>query len=130
MTLTPKQARFVEEYLVDLNATQAARRAGYSARTAEQQGPRLLGNAGVAAAIAEGQSDLSDRAEITQVEVIADLRRLARKAEKASAFAPAIRARELIGKHIGMFGDNVRITGKGDGPIEHSVVLTVADEHA
>jgi hypothetical protein len=48
--MTPRQQRFVDEYLLDLNATQAAVRAGYSARTAEQQGPRLLGNAGVAAA--------------------------------------------------------------------------------
>ncbi len=43
-SLTPKQARFVEEYLIDLNATQAAIRAGYSAKTAEVQGSRLLGN--------------------------------------------------------------------------------------
>ncbi len=38
MSLTPKQARFVEEYLIDLNATQAAVRAGYSPKTAKQQG--------------------------------------------------------------------------------------------
>ncbi len=38
--LTPKQARFVEEYLIDLNATQAAIRAGYSKKTAKQQGQR------------------------------------------------------------------------------------------
>jgi hypothetical protein len=41
--LTPKQHRFVDEYLLDLNATQAAIRAGYSPRTAEQQAARLLG---------------------------------------------------------------------------------------
>ena len=40
--LTPKQTRFVDEYLVDLNATQAATRAGYSAKTANEQGSRLL----------------------------------------------------------------------------------------
>ncbi len=40
--LTPKQARFVEEYLIDLNATQAAIRAGYSAKTANEQGAQLL----------------------------------------------------------------------------------------
>jgi phage terminase small subunit len=41
--LTPKQRRFVDEYLMDLNATQAAIRAGYSTHTAEQQGARLFG---------------------------------------------------------------------------------------
>jgi phage terminase small subunit len=40
--LTPKQARFVEEYLLDLNATQAATRAGYSKKTANEQGAQLL----------------------------------------------------------------------------------------
>ncbi|MBK8117622.1 MAG: terminase small subunit [Candidatus Accumulibacter sp.] len=41
--MTPKQAAFVDEYLIDLNATQAAIRAGYSAKTAEWIGPQLLG---------------------------------------------------------------------------------------
>lgn len=75
--LTPKQRRFVEEYLVDLNATQASIRAGYSAKTAEQQGPRLLGNVGVAAAIAAAQAERSKR---TQIDADWVLTRLARDA--------------------------------------------------
>ena len=47
MKLTDKQKRFCEEYLIDLNATQAAIRAGYNKKTANQQGPRLLVNVGV-----------------------------------------------------------------------------------
>jgi hypothetical protein len=43
-TLTPKQARFVQEYLIDLNATQAAIRVGYSKKTATEQASRLLTN--------------------------------------------------------------------------------------
>ncbi len=54
--LTPKQHRFVTEYLVDLNATQAAIRAGYSPKTAPQQGSRLLRNAVVQQAIAVPES--------------------------------------------------------------------------
>lgn len=50
--LSKKRQRFVDEYLVDLNATQAATRAGYSAATANEQGARLLANASVAEAIA------------------------------------------------------------------------------
>lgn len=49
--LTPKQAMFVKEYLIDLNATQAAIRAGYSARTADRIGPELLGKTSIAEAI-------------------------------------------------------------------------------
>lgn len=71
--LTPKQAAFVEEYLVDLNATQAAVRAGFSARTAEQQGYRLLRNIQVAAAIAERKAKRIERLEITQDRVLAEL---------------------------------------------------------
>ena len=52
MPLTPKQERFVTEYLVDLNATHAALWAGYSPRTAPQQGSRLLKNVHVQAATA------------------------------------------------------------------------------
>lgn len=49
--LTPKQARFVEEYLRDLNATQAAIRAGYSEKTANEQGAQLLAKPAVAEAV-------------------------------------------------------------------------------
>lgn len=62
--LTAKQRCFVDEYLIDLNATQAAIRAGYSAKTAEQQGPRLLGNVGVSAAIAAAMKDRAERTEV------------------------------------------------------------------
>jgi phage terminase small subunit len=75
--LNPKQARFVEEYLVDLNATQAAVRAGYSPKTAEQQGARLLGHARVAAEIRQGQLQRSERTAITQEQVLAELAKIA-----------------------------------------------------
>lgn len=55
MALTPKQQRFVEEYLIDLNGTQAAIRAGYSAKTANEQAARLLANASISAAVAAGK---------------------------------------------------------------------------
>lgn len=77
MKLTAKQQRFVAEYLIDLNATQAAIRAGYSEKTALQQGPRLLGNVGVAAAIAAAKRERSERTEIDADWV---LKRLARDA--------------------------------------------------
>lgn len=75
--LTPKQAVFVAEYLKDLNATQAAIRAGYSPKTAEQQGPRLLGYVGIQAAIRAGQADRSKRTGITQDRVLAEAALLA-----------------------------------------------------
>ncbi len=74
--LTPKQERFVAEYLIDLNATAAARRAGYSAKTAEQQGPRLLGNVAVAQAIGRRQAKIAEKLEVTQERVVAELAKL------------------------------------------------------
>lgn len=73
MSLTPKQQRFVEEYLVDLNATQAAIRAGYSPNSAEVEGSRLLRNAKVAEVVAARQSDRAHRTEITQDRVLQEL---------------------------------------------------------
>ncbi|MFT8418466.1 MAG: terminase small subunit [Acetobacter sp.] len=74
--LTPKQARFVEEYLVDLNATQAALRAGYSPKTAREQASRLLSNVNVSEAISEAQKARSTRTEITQDRVLRELAKL------------------------------------------------------
>lgn len=74
MALTPKQRRFVDEYLIDLNATQAAERAGY--RNPNKQGPRLLVNVGVQAALAERMKKREHRTEITQDKVLAELAKI------------------------------------------------------
>lgn len=73
MALTDKQKRFCEEYLIDLNATQAAIRAGYSPKTAEQTASRLLRNVKVQEYIAKRQKELSMSTEITQERVIKEL---------------------------------------------------------
>ena len=62
--LTAKQARFVDEYLIDLNATKAAIRAGYSAKTAQEQSSRLLSNVMVAEALAKRRAEVSEAAKI------------------------------------------------------------------
>ncbi len=73
MALTDKQKRFCEEYLIDLNATQAAIRSGYSPKTAEQTASRLLRNVKVQEYIAKRQKELSRSTEITQERVIKEL---------------------------------------------------------
>lgn len=73
MPLTLKQQRFVEEYLLDLNATAAAKRAGYSEKTAGQQGERLLRNAEIADAVAEAQAQRSQRTEVDADRVLREL---------------------------------------------------------
>ncbi|KVX62459.1 terminase small subunit [Burkholderia stagnalis] len=75
--LNPKQARFVDEYLRDLNGTQAAIRAGYSAKAASQIGSRLLANAKVQAAITAARERLAKKFEITRERVMLEYARLA-----------------------------------------------------
>lgn len=75
--LTPKQQRFVEEYLIDLNATRAAKAAGYSAKTSHAQGPRLLENVDVRSMI---DAALAKRAEKTGIDAQWVLDRLAAEA--------------------------------------------------
>ena len=76
MTLTPKQQRFVEEYMIDLNATQAAIRAGYSEKTAQEQSSRLLSNVMVSEAIEAARSNVSTRTEVTIDRVLQEMARL------------------------------------------------------
>ena len=71
--LTPKQQRFVEEYLIDLNATQAAIRAGYSEKTAKEIGSENLTKPNIAKAIPEAQNK---RTEQTQIDSAYVLKRL------------------------------------------------------
>lgn len=76
MPLTPKQQSFVDEYLIDLNATQAAIRAGYSAKTAQEQSSRLLSNVMIQGAVAEAKAARAERVEVQQDDVLRELMRL------------------------------------------------------
>lgn len=76
-TFTNKQEMFIKEYLIDLNATQAAIRSGYSGKTASQQGERLLRNVKVSAAIQEAMNKRSNKLEITAERVLQEIARLA-----------------------------------------------------
>jgi phage terminase small subunit len=136
--LTDKQKRFVEEYLIDLNATQAAIRAGYSEKTADRIGPELLGKTWVKQAIIEKQKERSERVKIDTDWVLARLKLISDRCVQGEPVmkynhetkeyeptgewkfdsAGANRATELIGKHLGMFIERQEISGKDGGPIE------------
>ena len=126
LSLTPKQARFAQEYLVDLNGTQAAIRAGYSQRTANEQAARLLTKASVQEAIQKGQQERQKRTLVTVDYVVTSLREVAERGmQKAPVYntrgeqvvdeegrsvwrfdsSGANRALELLGKHVNAFGE-------------------------
>jgi phage terminase small subunit len=75
--LNEKQKRFCEEWMIDMNSTQAATRAGYSAKTANEQGARLLANVSVQAYIMELREKLKKKTELTQERILEELKRIA-----------------------------------------------------
>ena len=90
--LNAKQSRFASEYAIDLNATQAATRAGYSRKTAYSQGQRLLKKVDVVRVVDLKQKELATRNEVTRDEVVGYLReavRLAKEAQAPGAMAQA-----------------------------------------
>jgi hypothetical protein len=124
--LTPKQARFVEEYMIDKNATQAAIRAGYSKKTAQQMGAENLSKPVIAAVIAERAKTISEKAELSAISVLNDIARikqiaLERIADKDGNLIPinlptALKACELEGKHLAIFTEKLKIGEDPDNP--------------
>lgn len=115
MALTPKQKRFVAEYLVDLNATAAAIRAGYSKKTAEVIGYENLRKPQIAQAVRLEMDNRQKRTEVTQDYVIGKLREITDKdasdaQDSDLKYSSKIKALELLGKHLGAWEP------KDDGP--------------
>jgi phage terminase small subunit len=128
VTLTAKQTAFCQEYLVDFNATQAAIRAGYSERTANEQGARLLAKA---SAQLEIRRLVAARAQRVELDADFVVRMLVDNVKRSMQAVPVVdgdgnpigeyryngavanKALELLGRHLGMFTDKQEI--------EHSV---------
>lgn len=125
MKLTGKQKRFCEEYLIDLNATQAAVRAGYKQKTARSQGQRLLTNVDIQRYIAALMQERSARTGITADDVIRELRAVAMSDAEIKG-SDKVRALELLGKHLGMFDQQTGIAGEAELPALYDA-LTAED---
>jgi phage terminase small subunit len=110
--LAPKRERFVAEYLIDLNATQAAIRAGYSEKTAYSQGERLLRNVEIKAAVEVAQEARAASIGRTAEDVLKDIQEVTKSAISKNNIAAALRGLELEGKHLGMFIERQRIEGE------------------
>jgi phage terminase small subunit len=131
--LTPKQAAFVREYLIDLNATQAAIRAGYSAKTAEKIGSENIRKPDIARAIQLAMDARSLKVELTAADVLRDINAVKADAmrktydkdgnEVMANHTAALKALELQGKHLKMFTDKVETTGANGGPIDTKLVI-------
>lgn len=147
MALTPKQERFVTEYLVDLNASAAARRAGYSAKTAGAIGDENLKKPEIASVIQAAMDERSRRTEVTAdyvlESIVYTMERCKqaepvfnRRGEHVETETPdggtalaytfnamgVLKGAELLGKHLKLFTDKVEHSGE--------VNLTVTSEDA
>jgi len=136
--LTPRQKCFVGEYLLDLNATKAAIRAGYSEKSAEVTGSRMLRNAKVRAAVDQAMEKRAKRNELSADYVIDGIKEtiercrqarpvLDRKGKPVLVETPAgeqvpayvfepfavLKGYELLGKHLKMFTDRSEVDFKG-----------------
>jgi len=114
--LSDKQALFCREYVIDLNATQAAIRAGYSAKTAKEIGAQNLSKLTIQAEIQRLTADRSQRTEITADYVLQKIQSIieATSAEGESEYNPqaALKGCELLGKHLSMWTDKVQHSGE------------------
>lgn len=129
--MTPKQKLFVKEYLVDLNATRAAIAAGYSEKTAKQQGSRLLTNVDVAAKVAELSQKRAEKLDISADYVLGMIKQTIERCSqsievldkegeptgewKEDSFA-VLKGCELLGKHLKLFTEKVEHSGN----VEHT----------
>jgi len=105
--LTALEQQFAREYIVDLNASAALVRAGSRSKHPDAQASQMMQRPHVQTAIQEAMAKRVARTEITQDKVLKDLEETRKGAMAKEDFGSALKAIQLQGKHIGMFGDKV-----------------------
>jgi phage terminase small subunit len=118
--LTQKRALFVNEFLVDLNAVQAAIRAGYSARSASTNAYRVLQRPDVAEAIRLAVESRAERLQLSSEDVLRSIVDIRGKAVTGGKFTQALKANELLGRHLKLFTDRMEHAGPDGGAIDFS----------
>ena len=110
--LTAKQERFCREDIIDLNATRAAIRAGYSEKTANRIASENLSKLDIQEKIRQLQQKIEARTEITQDKVLNELANIGfAEPSKQIRVTDKIKALELLGKHLGIFTDKLQVKG-------------------
>ena len=122
--LTPKQLMFCKEYLIDLNATQACIRAGYSEKTANRIGTENLSKPVIRNEIDRLKAIREKKVELTAEKVLKDIERVRGKAEDTNQFNVSLKASELQGKHLAMFTEKHQVDGEIRMPV---VQIELAD---
>src|SRR5262245_26530098 len=125
-----RMERFVLEYLKDLKGEKAAIRAGFPPAGARTQASRMLRDVEVREKLAMHEAKLAAKYDLAHDKIIRDIIDLGERAELSGQFATALRAKELAGRHVGMWPNKAEVTGPNGGPIPvmaATVVLPVED---
>lgn len=121
--MTDKQARFCEEYMIDLNATQAAIRAGYSPKTAQEQSARLLSNVMVQNRLAQLQAEQSRRTGVSADRVVRELAKIA-FANASDLIDPETASVKLDASRDDLAAiQSIKVKSFGEDGLEHEVKL-------
>ena len=110
--LTLKHRRFIEEYLIDFNATQAAIRAGYSEKTAYSVGHENLSKPEIKSEIDRLTAQMTEKAIVTKEMVLQGLLDEARMYDEGASHSARVSAWAHLGKHLGIFMDKGELSGK------------------
>ena len=105
MKMTPKQNRFCEEYIIDLNATQAAIRAGYSQKAARAIAAENLSKPDIQKKVEELKAAATEKAEVSVQDVLCGIRSIAE--DEGATNRDKLKAWELLGRYNGMFTDRI-----------------------
>lgn len=111
LELTDKQRIFVDEYLIDLNGTRAAIRAGYSEKSAREIASQNLTKLNIQKAIEKAFNERKARVLVTQDDVVNGLLDEAKNKDEGASHSARVSAWAHLGKHLGMFTDKVEVSG-------------------
>lgn len=127
--VSDKQRRFIEEYIIDMNATKAAIRAGYSEKTASEQSCRLLTYEHIKIALQEKRAEIADKCDITVMDLIKELEEARGLAIDSMQSSAAVAATMGKAKMLGFLTDKVQHSGDAEKPVVFDVNISPADAY-
>ncbi|TXH18931.1 MAG: terminase small subunit, partial [Hyphomicrobiaceae bacterium] len=116
---------FCREYVIDQNGNQAAIRAGYSPKTANEQAAQLLAKLSIKEYVQSLLDQRAEKLQLTAEDVLNDILETRKAAAEDGKHSDRLKANELLGKHLKLFTDKSEVTGKDGSPLEMVITKIV-----